>query len=99
MNDNKTITDNIITVLVKLDNESKEKDISATEFGKRGNAITNLLLQVENDFGIEYMLKIFIIACKKLGHTLGPLDTSVVKKLIENGFIVNKIDKVVSYEK
>lgn len=93
------ITDNIVETLLKLHNESIIPNISAEEFGKRGNAISFLLNKIENDFGIKYMLYIFNITSKKLGHTLSPVDTTIIKKLLENGYEIKNVKKGVTYKK
>ena len=97
MNVPKKIIDNIVSVLIHLD--IREANISAYEFGKRGIAIKNLLNKVEDDFGFEFMIHIFMITSKQLGHTLGPLDISIVEKLTSVGFGIKKVTKVCEYSK
>jgi hypothetical protein len=95
----KQIEDNIIAVLIRLYNEAHVTNCSADEFGERGLAISQILELVERDFGIDYMIKIFIMTSKKIGHTLSPLDLSIVRKLESNGFEINNISKAVEYKK
>ncbi len=93
--------ENFISVLTLLDNKAKQFKLknNADEYGKRGLAITKLLNQIENDFGIEYMIDIFIRTSKQLGHNLGPLDSSIVTKLIDNGFEIKNVSNIVKYKK
>lgn len=93
------ITDNIINALVRLDNDAKQPNTSAEMFGKCGRAILTLLNKVESDFGTGYMINVFINTNKQLGHTLGPLDSSIIKKLLSYGFKIDNIKKVCEYEK
>ena len=93
------ITENIVSVIVRIDNESKVPNISAEEFVKCGNAMTRLLNKVENDFDLMFMCKVIIRATDKLKHTPGPLNTSIIKKLISKGFILHDVTRVATYSK
>ena len=96
------IQNNIISVLVRLDHEAREAKNhpnSAKEIGRRGLAITSLLRKVENEFGSNVMLKLHKDASSKVGHTIGPLDESLVKDMVHMGCSVKKVHGVVQYEK
>lgn len=95
----KEMEENIVSVLVRLDSEAKVPGISKEEFGKRGQALTKLLKKVGDDFGQQVMGRLFIDASKQAGHTIGPLDTSIIQKLVELGFKINDIGRGVSYNK
>ena len=95
----KLIQDNIITVLVRLDSEAKKPGTSVEEFGKHAFAITKLLNKVTDDFGDGVMLKLFGAASKQAGHTIGPLEQSIVKKLVGSGLEITKIGKVAYYKR
>merc|ERR1711962_163902 len=90
---------NVVTVLVRLDNEAKEPNIGPEEFAKRGFGIQNLLRKVESDFGTGMMMKMFIKANEAAGHTIGPLDASFVKELMKMGCTITGVHKVVKYNK
>ena len=92
------IKNNIVQVLIRLDNEARIPNIEAAEFSRRGQAITKILEKIETDFGEEFMWQMFAITNKKLGHSLGPLDLSFVKRLMKLGYVI-KINKVSEYEK
>lgn len=94
----KEIEQNIVNVLVRLDVEAKTHDITEEEFGKRGAAISRVLHEVENDFGEQVMVKIFIDASKQAGHTIGPLDSLFLEKLFKLGFKIRGVGKIVSYQ-
>lgn len=91
------IKENIIKLLVRIDNVSKKRNVSAEDLSKCGLAIKNILGQVENDFGSEFMLDVFRISSEKLGHTLGPLDISIIKKLMSFGFERKNLKRSLSY--
>ncbi len=93
------IENNIITVLVRLDNEAHEKGISPLEYARRGFGITNISNRVINDFGINYYLRILDKTNRKLGHTLGPLDSTIVKQLVKEGCVVSNMRRCVEYAK
>ena len=85
----KLIQDNIISTLVRLDQESKG-NISLVEFSKRSIAISSLLNKIETDFGVKYMFKILNLTSKILGHQPGllPVDllhTELVTELVDLG--------------
>jgi len=42
------------------------------------------------------MIKIFTKTCKKMGHTLSPLHSQTIQKLMSKGFTVGKIHHAVS---
>ena len=89
---------NIVSVLLRLDHEAREAKNhpnSAKEIGRRGAAITGLLRKVENDFGSNFMLKVHKDASSKAGHTIGPLDASLLKDMMNMGCSVKKVHGVV----
>ena len=91
-----TVISNIVNVLVRLDNEANVPNIDPEEFARRGYAITKILNQVKNDFGEQFMLTIFLQTNKKLGHVLGPLNSTILKTFINLGFNI-EVKKVVEY--
>lgn len=93
------ISNNIINTLIKLNKESQKKDIDPNEFGKIGFAITYILNKVEDDFGKDKFLEIFKKTNTQLGHTLGPLNISIIKKLVSLGFEIKQIKRGVKYQK
>jgi len=62
-------------------------------------AIKFLLNKVKEDFGKDFLIKIFIITNKKLGYTLRPLDDTILRILVEYGFEIKNVKSVVEYEK
>lgn len=103
---NNKITNNIVDVLVRLDNEAKTfkpSDNEAKTFKPLNKeyivrlcAIQNILEKVSEDFGENYMIYVFALTCKKLGHTLGPLHSKTVKKLISKGFKIENVGHIIS---
>ena len=94
-----TVYENIISVLIRLDEESKMPNITAEEFGRRGIAITRILNKVEEDFGTEIMMKIFALTNARLGRTLGPLDVKFVQRLVKCGVQITNIGRMVEFDK
>ena len=80
-------------MLIRLDNESKEQNITKEEYFKRGQAIKFLMNKIEEDFGELFLKEIFIQTNEKLGGTLSLLDISIVQKLLLLGFEIKKIRK------
>ena len=66
---------------------------------RRGMAIKNLLNKVEDDFGFECMIHVFMRTSKQLGHDLGPLDARILEKLISIGFQIKNVHKILQYNK
>ena len=94
-----TIYKNVMFVLMRLHKEAREPNISDNEYANRAFAITKLLNRFEDDFGTEAMITIIQKTSEMLGETLGPLDSTIVKKLIAKGWEVTKISKVLEYTK
>ena len=97
MDERKQTSENIIATLMRLHNEAKEPNITTQEWVRRGNAITYILNKIETEFGAKYMLHIFVWTSKQLGETLGPLNHSIVQKLVVNGCKITKLKKIVRY--
>ncbi len=93
------ITENVVSVLMRLHHEAESCRIKyqMSEYVHRSDAIKSLLEQVEKDFGEEYMLYVFMMASDRLGDTLGPLDPTILQKLIKMGCVVKKIKSVLSF--
>ena len=86
-----------MTVLVRLHREAKEVREDADAWHQRGQAIKFILNQFESDFGLEAMLVLFVKVSKHLGETLNPVDTSILVKLVDNGFQVKGVTKALHY--
>ena len=89
---------NIISVLIRLDREAREAKTgpnNVEEIARRGNAITWLMRKVEKDFGSNIMLKLHADASVEAGHTIGPLDASLLKDMLNMGCNVKKVHGVV----
>ena len=89
---------NIISVLIRLDREAREAKTgpnNVEEIARRGNAITWLMRKVEKDFGSNIMLTLHADASVEAGHTIGPLDASLLKDMLNMGCNVKKVHGVV----
>ena len=93
------IIENIVTVIVRIDNESKVPNISAEEFVRCGLAMDRLLNKVENDFDLNFMCRAFIKATERLKHSPGPVGPTIIKKLMSKGFVLHDVMKVGSFNK
>ena len=94
-----SIYKNVMSVLMRIHKEAHEPNISDKEYTRRSFAIKKILNMFEDDFGTELMIKIIQKTSEMLGETLGPLDHTIVKKLLANGCEVTKIHKVLEYKK
>ena len=65
-----TSYENIMSVLIRLDEEIKQPNITTEEIDRRKNAITYILNKVKVDFGTEIMMNIIALTSVKLGHPL-----------------------------
>lgn len=84
--------ENIVAVLIRLHNEAKEcKKTNLNDYQIRANGIKRVLEQVETKLNEDIMFRIFIETNKRLGETLNPLDAGFVVKLMDKGFVINKI--------
>ena len=86
-----------ITILKNLD--SHGKDIELEDFIMRGKLIKQNLSLIENMFGFDIVLWIIKRTSIELGHTLSPLDSELVQKMIKAGCSVKEVKKVAEYEK
>ena len=87
---------NIIDVLKRLTNEAAQIDKLDVEYARRANAIIYILDKVCNDFGEKYMVYVFKKASDELGNTIGPLDYTILKKLVRLGCKVTNVKSIVS---
>lgn len=69
----------------------------AAAWHQRGQAIKSILNQFESDFGLQAMLGLYVKVCKDLGETLNPVDTSILAKLLANGFKLKGVKKALKY--
>ena len=86
----------VIDVLIRLANEASQIDELDVEHGRRANAIKYILDKVCNDFGEKYMLYVFKKASDELGNTIGPLDYTILNKLVSLGCKVTNVKSIVS---
>lgn len=92
------ITDTYVSVLVQLDRESKDPAADKYTYGRCGVHVKSVLEKAEADYGIEYMVGLFAVTCMRLGHTLGPLEVSLLDKLVKNGAVVRQIERATTYD-
>ena len=88
------VKENIISVLIRIDSQSRDDNITPDEFAKCAYAIQRLLDKIEVDFGTAFMVNVFKEACEKAGHTIGPHTAGMIQKLTVLGFKVTGINKV-----
>ena len=86
-----TITEYVVESLMKLDKEAREYQLDSQECYRRAIVIKVILDKVANDFGDSYMIGVIELSSRLLGHTLGPLHSSIVKKLDDAGIKGNII--------
>ena len=86
----------IIKVLVKIHNEAKLYDNNSNDYVRCAFGIKKILDNVK-DFDVETMVDIIKITIDKLGETLKPLDSSILKEMIKAGFVVTQVSNITSY--
>ena len=86
----------ITNVLIRLDTEARAVEHDLNEYARRGHAIKFILENVKNDFGVEAMSNVVLQTSRMLGHTLNPLDSTILKDLINRRFVITKIQKAIS---
>ena len=76
---------NIIELLIKIDRKANEKNISDEVYINCGKLILKISNDIIDEYGIYTYLKLLNDVNKKLGHTLSPLDSTLIQKLIVVG--------------
>jgi len=89
----------VIPLLQRLDRDGHAPENEPKDFVRIGLCIKKVLDMVERDFGRKSMAMVVGCVSEMLGHSLSPLDNSIVKKLVAEGFEIGKIKSVVSYSK
>ena len=89
----------VVNVLVRLHNDAKLYGIVSDDYLRCAYAIKKILYKVKADFDSETMVNIVKITIDKLGETLKPLDYTILKEMIQAGFVVTKVNKISRYDK
>ena len=89
----------VIPVLKRLDRDGHAPGMEPQDFVRTGLCIKKVLDMVETDFGRKSMAMVVGCVSEMLGHSLSPLDNSIIKKLVAEGFDIGEIKSVVSYSK
>ena len=89
----------VFPVLKQLDTEGHAPDNDPKEYVRIGLCIKKVLDKVERDFGRKSMAMVVCCVSQLLGHSLSPLDNSIIKKLVAEGVQIGEIKKVVTYSK
>ena len=76
----------IISALINHDSGAKDSNVSIEDYVKHSNGISRLLEAVEKYFDTDYMIKIYHIASRRAGHSIGPIDLKVLQTFVKNGF-------------
>ena len=85
---------NIIDVLIMLHKECKDKKLTKEEIIVRAEIINAICNGCIKDYGMNHFLYILSETNKRLGATLSPLNTKLLKKLHNAGISI-KINKTV----
>ena len=92
------ITNNIIEVLTRLDIDMHKYPETSKEYALRMHGISSILTKVEHDFDEELLMWVLITFENRIGHSL-PLDSKIVKKLIQKGCSIKKVHSICQYKK
>ena len=87
----------VIPVLKQLDTEGHAPDNDPKDFVRIGLCIKKVLDKVERDFGRKSMAMVVCCVSQLLGHSLSPLENSIIKKLVAEGVQIGEIKRVVTY--
>jgi CheY-like chemotaxis protein len=68
---------------MRLDNEAREHKLDSHKCYQRAFAIKVILDNIADDFGNSEMVKLIELVSRLLGHSLGPLHNTIVKKLVD----------------
>ena len=88
----------ITGALMRLDNEAQTFENDLEEYHLRVCAIDCILTEIKKDFGFKVMQDVIILTCQKLGRTLKPLKHTLIRELIDAGWEVTNISKVIVYK-
>ena len=80
-----------INLLVRLSKEAHAHNTDAKRYVIIAKGISEILNTVEKHHGVECLHYVAYAAQLRLGHTLGPLNASVMDKLIKQGCIVTRV--------
>ena len=88
-----------LPTLKRLDEEGRVPNLAPKEMVRIGLSIKKILNMVERDFGRTSMKHVVGCVSNMLGHSLSPLDTSIIEKLVAEGVEIEGIRKVVCYSR
>ena len=80
-----------INLLVRLSKEAHDPITDAKRYVVIAKGISEILNTIAKHHGIECLHYVAYAAQLRLGHTLGPLNASVMDKLIRQGCIVTRV--------
>lgn len=76
--------------LKQLDVEIRKEGITPQEYDKCKLVMNQLLIYIDNEYGFEDMVNLMKIISTDIGHPLGPLNKSLIKKLVKLGWVHDK---------
>ena len=88
----------VIPTLERLDKEASEEGASGQDKVQRCIAIKRILDMVEQDFGTLAMVAVVAKVSEEIGHSLGPLHHSILKKLVDNGCKITNVKSIISFK-
>ena len=90
---------NIIDTLVHIDIEANKKGILRKRYIELGKIISAISNGIIKDYGIYNYMSILQKVQNRLGHSLSPLDISLVQQLEKAGCHISNMTKCVEYAK
>ena len=75
--------------LKQLDAEARVAN--GQQFDKCKLVIKEILLYIEKEYGFEEMMELIKLVSIDIGHPLAPIDKSIRKKLVRQGWIYDKV--------
>ena len=80
-----------VNLLTRLSREANDPNIDAKRYKIIAKGISEILATIEKYHGMYYLYYVAHITSLRLGHSLGPLNASVMNKLVNQGCVITKI--------
>ena len=82
----------IVDLIKRLDLHGDHK-VSKETFAEHGQRISALLRRVKDRHGMDAMHFILANASRELGHTPGPINSDVLKMLVQSGATISRVHR------
>ena len=87
--------DLILMLIIRLKELDAKARLDDENYKTCKHVIKELCNYIENEYGFECLIDVIRVASDELGHPLAPIDRSIAKKLVKEGWIIDKGTKEV----